>query len=218
VSGAIRTAAPAISGALFTVVLTMFGLAVLDWRFLVVLVVVLPVHYAGARMFLRDAPPIYRQSRVAMGERAHHVLGSIRGLPTVHAFGLGPRLAGPIDEHSWWVARWELRARIVVNRLFGRINLAEFFGMASILLVGFWLVDRDLVTVGVTTTAMLFFLRLFGPLGQLLLVMDDLQSGLASLSRIAGLIDECEDTDDPGRARPRGRELRARDVRFGYDT
>lgn len=221
VSSAIREAAPAISGALFTVVLTMFGLAALDWRFLIVLVVVLPVHYLGARMYTRDAPPIYRESRVAMGERAHHVLGGIRGLPTVHAFGLGPRLAGPIDEHSWWVARWELRARIVVNRLFGRVNLAEFLGMASILFVGFRLVDNDAVTVGVTTTAMLFFLRLFGPLGQLLLVMDSLQSGLASLSRIAGLIEECEEYGNGAEqqgAEPAGRELVARDVRFGYDT
>lgn len=223
VSSAIREAAPAISGALFTVVLTMFGLAVLDWRFLIVLIVVLPVHYLGARMYTRDAPPIYQQSRVAMGERAHHVLGGIRGLPTVHAFDLGPSLAGPIDEHSWWVARWELRARIVVNRLFGRVNLAEFLGMASILFVGFLLVDNDAITVGVTTTAMLFFLRLFGPLGQLLMVMDSLQSGLASLSRIAGLIEECEEFEDADReprvaAQPTGRELVARDVHFGYDT
>ncbi len=223
VGSAIRTAAPAISGALFTVVLTMFGLAALDWRFLLVLIVVLPVHYIGARMYTRDAPPVYRESRVAMGERAHHVLGGIRGLATVHAFDLGPRLAGPIDEHSWWVARWELRARIVVNRLFGRINLAEFLGMASILLVGFVLVDRDAVTVGVTTTAMLFFLRLFGPMGQLLLVMDDLQSGLASLSRIAGLIEECEEYEKTGttgeeRPQPTGREVVARGVRFGYES
>lgn len=67
VGSAIRTAAPAISGALFTVVLTMFGLAALDWRFLLVLIVVLPVHYIGARMYTRDAPPVYRESRVAMG-------------------------------------------------------------------------------------------------------------------------------------------------------
>lgn len=223
VGSAIRTATPAVSGALFTVVLTLFGLAALDWRFLVVLLVVLPAQYLGARMYTRAAPPIYRESRIAMGERAHHVLGGIRGLPTVHAFDLGSRLAGPIDEHSWWVARWELRARIVVNRLFGRVNLAEFLGMASILLVGFVLVDRDAVTVGVTTTAMLFFLRLFGPMGQLLLVMDDLQSGLASLSRIAGLIEECEEYetgDGPREDRPQpvGREVIARGVRFGYDA
>ncbi len=221
VSDAIRSAAPVVSGSLFTVVLTMFGLAALDWRFLIVLVVVLPIHYLGARMYTRDAPPIYRESRIAMGERAHHVLGGIRGLPTVHAFNLGSRLAGPIDHHSWWVARWELRARIVVNRLFGRVNLAEFLGMSSILLVGFALVDSGEISVGVTTTAMLFFLRLFGPMGQLLVVMDELQSGLSSLSRIAGLIEECEEHiggDAPRDApAPSGRELVAHGVRFGYD-
>lgn len=71
---------------------------------------------------------------------------------------------------------------------FGRLNFAEFLGMAGILLAGFWLIGNGHSTVGAATTAMLLFLRLFGPINQLLIVIDILQSVLASLSRMVGVI------------------------------
>lgn len=192
VSEAISRGVPALSRSGFTVAVTMFGLAAVDWRFLVVVVAVLPVYWAGVRMYLRTAPPVYRAERAAMAERAHHVLGSIRGLQTVHAYALEQQASDRIARGSWGVVRWSMRARIVQNRLFGRVNLAEFVGMATIVLVGFYLVQADAVTVGAVTTAMLLFLRLFGPIGALLLVMDDIQSAAASLARIVGVIDLAE--------------------------
>jgi len=60
--------------------------------------------------------------------------------------------------------------------------------MAALLVIGYVLVGSDAVTVGATTTAMLFFLRVFEPIENLLLVIDELQSALASLARIVGVI------------------------------
>ncbi|CAM3640420.1 ABC transporter ATP-binding protein [Tsukamurella ocularis] len=188
VSQAISRGVPALARSGFSVAVTVAGFAALDWRFLLVVLVVLPVYALGARMYVRTAPPVYRAERAAMAERAHHMLGSIRGLPTVHAYDLMDRAGLRVGDGSWRVVRWTMRARIVQNRLFGRVNLAEFVGMAAILLLGVALVDGDLVSVGAVTTAMLLFLRLFGPIGALLLVMDDIQSAGASLARIVGVI------------------------------
>ncbi|MCS3778740.1 ABC transporter ATP-binding protein [Tsukamurella ocularis] len=193
VSQAISRGVPALARSGFSVAVTIAGFAALDWRFLAVVVVVLPVYVLGARMYVRVAPPVYRSERAAMAERAHHMLGSIRGLPTVHAYDLMDRASLRVSDGSWRVVRWTMRARIVQNRLFGRVNLAEFVGMAAILVLGFALVDGDLVTVGAVTTAMLLFLRLFGPIGALLLVMDDIQSAGASLARIVGVIGVADD-------------------------
>ncbi|GAA0998236.1 ABC transporter ATP-binding protein [Nocardiopsis tropica] len=220
VSEAISRGVPALSRSGFTVAVTMFGLAAVDWRFLVVVVAVLPVYWAGVRMYLRTAPPVYRAERAAMAERAHHVLGSIRGLQTVHAYALEQQASDRIARGSWGVVRWSMRARIVQNRLFGRVNLAEFVGMATIVLVGFYLVQADAVTVGAVTTAMLLFLRLFGPIGALLLVMDDIQSAAASLARIVGVIDLAETGEQrPGAtadAAPGAPELSVERVGFRY--
>lgn len=219
VSEAISSAVPALSTSLFTIVLTGVGLAVLDWRYLVVFVVLLPVYIAALRMYLRNAPQIYAAERAAMAERAHHVLGSVRGLQTVYAFGLSASLGSRIANRSWEVVRWALRARIVQNRFFGRLNFGEYLGMATILVTGYVLVGEGLSTVGAATTAMLFFLRLFGPIAALLMVIDDLQSGAASLGRIVGVIEEGEALGaqrPPAGTSPAGRMLVADSVSFGY--
>lgn len=198
VSQAISRGVPAFARSGFSVAVTVVGFAALDWRFLLVVVVVAPVYALGARMYLRTAPTVYRSERAAMAGRAHHMLGSIRGLPTVHAYDLMDQASRRVGIGSWHVVRWTMRARIVQNRLFGRVNLAEFAGMATVLLLGYFLVDRDLATVGVVTTAMLLFLRLFGPIGALLMVMDDVQSAAASLARIVGAIASTDEHPTPG--------------------
>ncbi|NED64786.1 ABC transporter ATP-binding protein, partial [Streptomyces sp. SID10244] len=54
------------------------------------------------------------------------------------------------------------------TRLVGRVNRAEFVGLAAILSIGFWLVSTGEVTVGATTAAALLFHRLFNPIGMIL--------------------------------------------------
>ncbi|MBM7369062.1 ABC transporter ATP-binding protein [Gordonia hydrophobica] len=217
VSEAIATGVPMLSRSAFTVVVTAIGFAALDWRFLAVIVVIVPVYWFAMRMFLTVAPPVYRGERAAMARRAHHVLGAVRGLATVHAFGLVGRSAERIDAGSWGVVKWSMRARITNNRLFGRLNFAEFLGMATIVIVGFLLVDAGSATVGAATTAMLLFLRLFDPIAGLLLVMDPIQSGAASLSRIVGVIGDGEGPPEDAVAVGSGaRRLQTDAVTFRY--
>ncbi|MGN5238455.1 ABC transporter ATP-binding protein [Rhodococcus sp. SJ-3] len=228
VSRAISTVMPALSTSLFTVLLTAVGLTALDWRFLAVLVVALPIYVLAVRWYLSQAPAIYAAERAAMGLRAQQVLGGVRGLRTVHAYDLSPRLADRIGSHSWEVVRWSMRARIVQNRFYGRLNTGQFIVMAGLLVAGFLLVGADALTVGATTTAMLLFLRLFAPIDDLLLVIDELQSALASLARIVGVIEvrtakESEGQDGDDRAAesrtprlPSRGALAVRNVTFGY--
>ncbi|WP_072813845.1 ABC transporter ATP-binding protein [Rhodococcus zopfii] len=222
VSTAISQGVPALSTSLFTIVATIVGLAALDWRFLAVVVVVLPVHVLAVRRYVREAPRVYTAERAAMAKRAHEVLGAVRGLDSARAFGLTGRLLDGIERRSWEVVRWSMRARLVQNRFFALLNFAEFVGMATILGLGYLLVGNGALTVGAATAAMLFFLRLFGPIGDLLLVTDDLQSAAASLARIVGVTVEGErfrSDDGAGGVSaptPQERILDARDITFAY--
>jgi ATP-binding cassette subfamily C protein len=224
VSIAIGRAVPALSTSVFAAILTVVGLGVLDWRFLGVVAVTVPVYIAGLRMYLASAPGVYAAERAATAGRAHQLLGAIRGLESVYAFGLTKQLGQKVAGHSWEVVRWTMRAVIVQNRLFGRLNFAEFLGMATILVVGVWLVDAGSLSVGATTTAMLLYLQLFGPIRAVLFVVDDLQSAAASLGRIVGVIDEEEATGVEtisGAARPEQLKagalaVRVEDLTFGY--
>ncbi|WP_036323310.1 ABC transporter ATP-binding protein [Microbacterium gubbeenense] len=179
---------PALTSAGFTIIVTLGGMTALDWRYGAALAVTLPVYVLTLRWYLSTAPPVYQTERAAMGERAQHILESLRGRDTVLGFGLSERRHDTVIGASWAVVGHSLRARTVQNMFFGRLNLAEYLGMAGILAAGYLLISAGHSTIGAATTAMLFFLRLFGPINQLLMVVDVLQSALASLGRIVGVI------------------------------
>jgi ATP-binding cassette subfamily C protein len=90
-----------------------------------------------------------------------------------------------------------MQTRAIQNTFFARLNVAEYLGMAGLLVVGFVLVSIGDGTIGTTTAAMLLFLRLFDPINHLLFVIDELQSALASLGRIVGVITAVPDAQ-PG--------------------
>lgn len=98
---------------------------------------------------------------------------------------------------------------------FGRLNLAEFLGMGTILVVGFWQIGRGESSIGAATAAMLLFLRLFGPINQLLIVVDVLQSVLASLSRMVGVTTMPDDVEVTVSEENAG--VRLAGVSFSYD-
>jgi ATP-binding cassette subfamily C protein len=193
VAQAIPSVVPAFSGALVTIAVTVVGTAVIDVWYALALIVIVPVHIFAVRWYLRTAPQIYAGERAAMADRAQHLLDSLRGIESVRAYGLGERHVAGIARASWSVVRYTMHARAVQNAFFARLNFAEFLGMSGLLVVGFVLVDLDAGTIGGTTAAMLLFLRLFNPINQLLFVVDELQSALASLARIVGVIAAVDD-------------------------
>ncbi|MGO1560995.1 ABC transporter, transmembrane region:ABC transporter [Actinomycetales bacterium JB111] len=179
---------PAFTRAGFTIVATLAGITALDWRYALVPLAALPVWLLTVRWYLRTGPRIYRHERAAMSGRAQQITESVRGYPTIAGFDLSARRQEAVLGASWAVAPHSVRARTVQNMFSSRLNLAEYLGMAGILVVGFLLVGAGASTIGAATTAMLFFYRLFGPINQLLFVVDVLQSALASLHRIVGII------------------------------
>jgi ATP-binding cassette subfamily C protein len=202
VSGAIPTVVPALVGALFAIVVTLVGMVALDIWYAVALLVLIPIHVFAVRGYLRTAPGVYAAERAAMATRAQRLLDSLRGIDSVRAYGLAQPHREGIAAASWSVVRWSMRARMIQNVFFGRLNVAEFVGMAGLLIVGFVLVSTGAGTIGGTTAAMLLFLRLFGPINQLLFVVDELQSAFASLGRIVGVISMERDPQSIPAARP----------------
>ncbi|MFE1287522.1 ABC transporter ATP-binding protein [Streptomyces sp. NPDC058751] len=189
---AVADAAPAVIPALtvtaFTIAVSLAGLAALEWPYAAAFAVVLPVYALAMRWYLRIGPRVYRAERAAMSARAQQILESQRGYATVLGFGLAEHRHRAVLTASWGVAVQSIRARTVQSMLNARLNLGECLSLAAVLVVGFVLVDHGLSTVGGATTAMLLVLRLLGPVNQLLFVIDTLQSALASLSRMIGVV------------------------------
>jgi ATP-binding cassette subfamily C protein len=217
----------ALTTALLTIVLTFVAMAGVNPWFALALLVILPVHVITVRWYLRTVPGLYVAERAALADSSRSLLSGLRGHDTVIAYRLNYQHIAGVASTSWATAEWSIRARRMVNRFFSRLNFAEFLGMSALLLTGFWLVHRDAASLGEATTAVLFFLRLFNPINQLLFVVDDMQSAAASLSRIVGVIDvpgasdlDLESLPPPhaDSATTAGHEatVRVRDLRFHY--
>lgn len=178
---------PAFTTVVFTIIVTFAGMTALDPWYGLTLVAVVPVYVLTLRWYLATGPRVYRAEREAMSGRAQQITESQRGHSTVAGLRLGESRHGSVMDASWAVVEHSLRARTVQNMFFGRLNIAEFLGLAAILVIGFLLNRAGLSSVGAATAAMLLLLRLLGPINQLLLVIDTLQSVLASLARMVGV-------------------------------
>jgi ABC-type multidrug transport system fused ATPase/permease subunit len=213
---------PVVTVTAFTIVVSLGGLAALEWPYAVAFAVVLPVYVLAMRWYLRTGPRVYRAERAAMSARAQQILESQRGYATVLGFGLAEHRHRAVMNASWAVAVQSLRARTVQSRLNARLNIGECLSLAAVLVTGFVLIDHGASTVGAATTAMLLVLRLLGPVNQLLFVVDTLQSALASLGRMVGVAAETETeteadvVDSSGPAPRAGTSVRLQQVAFRY--
>ncbi len=189
---------PVFTSVAFGIITTVVGMVSLDWRYGVALLVLIPLYVLSLRWYLGVGPRVYRAERTAMSGRAQQIMESQRGYPTVVGLDLAAVRQQKVLDTSWGVVGHSLKARTVGNMFFGRLHFGEFLGLSVILLVGFFLIDAGISTVGVATSAMLLAIRLFGPVNQLMQVFDDLQSALTSLDRMVGvtLTPVADDSDD----------------------
>jgi ATP-binding cassette, subfamily C, bacterial len=188
VNEAIGSILPSFISALFTISLTIVGLGAIDPRFAIAALLGTPIHIFALRSFLRASGPLYRSVRVAESQRGQHLLEATSGAHTVRALGHGSRHLARIARSSLEAIALVMQTVVIRTRFQGRLNVAELIGLCSILAVGYWLVGNGSVSVGAATAAALFFHRLFGPIGTILMNVDDLQLAGAGLSRLVGVL------------------------------
>ncbi|MEV0651092.1 ABC transporter ATP-binding protein [Phytomonospora sp. NPDC050363] len=208
---------PNFTSAVFTVALTVAGLGVLDWRFAVAAALAAPIQVLALRWFLKLSGPLYRKVRIAEGERTGQLVEAFDSASTVVSLGRGERHAARVDVASREAVELSMGATKLGARFWNRVNTAEFVGLTSVLVVGYWLTSSGLAGIGVATAAALLFFRLFDPIGTVLAEFDELQKAGAGLSRLFGVLQHREDphaihngwTGSPGR-------LSVEDVSFSY--
>ena len=96
---------PAVTGAGFTIAVTLVGMTALDPWYGLALVVVLPVYLVTLRWYLSTAPGIYAAERAAMSNRAQQIVESQRGHDTILGFGLSELRHDRVLAASWNVSR-----------------------------------------------------------------------------------------------------------------
>lgn len=187
-STAVTETVPILSSSLFTILATTVALLSLNWQFLLILLLVAPIYYLAARRYLAVAPGRYAAERASMAERARKLLEAIHGRDTVRAYRMEPVMHENIRKASQAVVDNGFSARTSMIVLQVWMSVAEFLILAGGLVVSYLVVREGALTVGAVTAAMLMLIRLRGPLMMFMRVLDTVQSGYASLTRIVGVV------------------------------
>ncbi|MFC9842356.1 ABC transporter ATP-binding protein [Streptomyces sp. NPDC060223] len=190
VADAVRSALPELARSGLSIVLTLGALAILDWRFLLAALLAVPVQAHTARWYVNNATPLYAKERVATGVQQQQLLDTIGGAGTVRAYRLEAAHTERVTERSRAAVDLTLRGVRLVLRFYSRLHLAEYTGLAAVLVVGFLLVRDGSASIGTATAAALYFHSLFGPVNTALVLLDDAQSATAALARLVGVVDE----------------------------
>ncbi|MFC8693942.1 ABC transporter ATP-binding protein [Streptomyces parvus] len=192
VAEAVRSALPEMARSVLAILLTLGALALLDVRFLLAALLAVPVQLLTARWYVRRALTLYADQRVANGAQQQQLLETIGGAATVR----GHRLEEQHTERSAGRSRkavdLTMRSVNLVLGFYGRLHIAEYIGLAAVLIAGFWLVRDGAVSIGTATAAALYFHSLFGPVNAALVLLDDAQSAAAGLARLVGVTDLAE--------------------------
>ncbi|MFJ9322795.1 ABC transporter ATP-binding protein [Streptomyces globisporus] len=201
VAEAVRSALPEMARSVLAILLTLGALALLDVRFLLAALLAVPVQLLTARWYVRRALTLYADQRVANGAQQQQLLETIGGAVTVR----GHRLEEQHTERSAGRSRkavdLTMRSVNLVLGFYGRLHIAEYIGLAAVLIAGFWLVRDGAVSIGTATAAALYFHSLFGPVNAALVLLDDAQSAAAGLARLVG-VTELAEQPEPANVKP----------------
>ena len=220
VAKAVSQVLPDMLNAFFLGVVTVVGMASIDWRLGLAGALSIPAYVVALRWYLPRSAPRYAEQRIALAARAQATVESVQGARTIAAYEIHERRLTDIDRESARARDISVGVFTLFTRLVGRVNRAEFIGLTATLVVGFLLVRTGNVTVGQTTAAALMFHRLFNPIGMMMYNFDEIQAGGACLARLVGVVDlqTPAQTQDPTAPRsvPAGSDVEVDAVSFAY--
>ena len=201
---------------LITVAVALAGFVTLDWRLGVAFFAVIPVYLIGMRHYLPKAGPLFRSERNLSSVRSRVLLESINGRRTVHAYRMASTQSARVETSSAAALQTGIRAQRLTMVFGFTMNAAEGVGLSAVIGCGFLLVRADISTVGEVTAAALLFHRLFGPLGTLLMSIDQVQRAAAALARIVGVTSLTIPQGRPLGPKPAEVAVRVRGLRHSY--
>jgi len=211
----VRWALPEWTIAVITAVLT-FGAALsVGWWVALPCALGVPPLVLGLRWYLARAKAGYLRESASYSTINATLTETVEGARTVEALGLAEERIATIDRDikvSYDAERYTLFLRTV---FFPNMDISYVIPTLCTLLFGGYLYTQGQVSLGDVTTATLYVQMLIDPVDRIVSILDELQMGAASLSRLLGVAQVPDDREISGRT-PGGEQIDADGVRFAY--
>jgi len=211
----VRWALPEWTIAVVTAVLTLGAAVSVGWWVVPPCLLGVPIVVVGLRWYLARAKDGYLRENASYSQISATLTETTEGARTVEALGLADERVRAIDADcadSYDAERYTLHLR---TRFFPAMEVAYLLPTVATLLFGGWLYARGQVGLGEVTAATLYVQMLIDPVDRLVMILDELQVGGASLARLLGVAQVPDDRVTTGRV-PGGEQIAASDVRFAY--
>ncbi len=212
----VRWALPEWTIALLTALLTIVAALLVGWWVLLPMLTAVPGMALLMRWYLRRAKAGYLRENASYSRINASLTETVEGARTVEALGLGEARIRRVDEdiaESYDAEKYTLHLR---TRFFPTIEVTSYLVPSVLtLLLGGWLYIRGDVGLGEVTAAVLYVQLLIDPVDRVVMILDELQVGLASLARLLGVAQVPDDRVATGRV-PSGEKIEVEDVRFSY--
>ncbi|MEU4831504.1 ABC transporter ATP-binding protein [Streptosporangium sp. NPDC023615] len=214
-SRTVRHAVPETLIALVTCVITIGALVVVGPLLLLPSLLAVPLLWISTRWYLKRARDGYLRESATYADMTDGLAETVGGARAVEALGLQERRHRRTDTdiaRSWAAERYTMGLRTV---WFPSIELGYVIPVVATLVIGGVFYVNDWAALDQVTTATLYVQQLIDPLDRLLMWIDELQVGGASMARLLG-VSEVPDDREPGSAEPEGSRLEADGVRYAY--
>jgi ABC-type multidrug transport system fused ATPase/permease subunit len=211
----VRYAVPEWVIAVVTAVLTFSAALLVGWWVAIPCVLGLPPLVVGLRWYLARAKDGYLRENATYSQINATLSETVEGARTVEALGLEQERVQRVDADcadSYAAEKYTLFLRTV---FFPAMEISYLLPTVGTLLFGGWLYTQGTVSLGEVTAATLYVQMLIDPVDRIVSILDELQVGAASLSRLLGVAQVPDDRTATG-AQPLGEKLAAEDVRFSY--
>ncbi|KOV20724.1 multidrug ABC transporter ATPase [Streptomyces sp. XY431] len=211
----VREAVPELAVAIVSLLLVLGALVVTSPLLALTSLLGLPLLLASSRWYFRRAPQSYRNESAGYAAVNSVLAETVDAGRTVESLRLGEQRVRLTDRKlAEWIA-WERYTLWLRSAWFPTIDAVYTLAVLGPLLLGGLFALRGWISVGQLTTGVLYAQALVAPVDLILRWYDELQIGQASLARLVG-VHEVPMAENDDEARPSGRRVEARDVRFGY--
>ncbi|MCL1841890.1 MAG: ABC transporter ATP-binding protein/permease [Propionibacteriaceae bacterium] len=214
-AGSVRWALPVFTISGVTAVLTLGALIWNSWLLALPLIGTTIALIFGVGRYLRHAPKGYITQGGCYARTNSTLTETVEGARTVETLGLDEQRVTKTDNDIDGAAQLEIYTAGLRYQMFLATGLAYQLPLVFALVLGAWGYNNGWVTLGQITAATLYLQQLTGPLSQMVMTLNQMQTGLSSTSRLLGIAAVPPDrtsTDE----RPADQHLVGRDLTFAY--
>jgi len=211
----VRWALPEWSIAVITATLTFVAALLVGWWVALPCLLGVPPLVVAGRWYLKRAKAGYLREGASYSAINASLTETVEGARTVEALGMTSGRLRRIDDdiaESYAAEKYTLFLRTV---FFPSVEVAYLIPTVLTLLFGGWLYTQGQVSLGDVTAATLYVQMLIDPVDRIIAILDELQIGASSLSRLLGVAHVPDDRVATGRM-PDGDDIEATDVTFAY--